>query len=135
MKRADLVLTSTINRIFRNKHDFKELDEQIKKDTKYIKEKLAERKITEFETDSCKAVITYQQRNSMDEEKLIEILKNYLSKTGQEKVIKTKEYVDYDELEKLIYNGVIPAEKLEPAQTTKTIAVLNVKQRKENKNV
>jgi hypothetical protein len=62
----------------------------------------------------------------MDEDKVIEILKQNLNEYTQSLVIKTKEYVDYEVLEKLIYNGEINASKLEPAQTTKTTVTLKV---------
>ena len=71
----------------------------------------------------------------MDEEKVIEILKENCKKTELKNVIKTKEYVDFEALESLIYNGGIEAKKLEPAQLVKTTVSLYtkvIKKEKEN---
>ena len=45
-------------------------------------------------------------------------------------VVKVKEYVDMDELEKLIYNGVISASSLQDCQTVTESQVLTVKKSK-----
>ena len=72
----------------------------------------------------------------MDEEKAIEILKQHCDEEELEslKVIRTKEYIDYDALESLIYNGGIAAEKLEPAQNINVVSALRVVLRKKKED-
>ena len=50
-----------------------------------------------------------------------------MKKEDYQKVIKIKEYVDFEALESFIYNGGISADKLEPAQTVKTTISLYTK--------
>lgn len=113
-----------------------ELEKELKSKNSFIKAKLADLGEDLYETSKSKATITYQNRVSMDDEKVIEIIKENISAAKRNGVIKTKEYVDYDVLESLIYNGVIAAEKLEEAQTTKVITTLTVKplKKKEEEN-
>ena len=128
-------LRATIDDLDLEKKEKTKLEGAIKSKSEFIKKKFKELDITEYSTDDTRAYIQYSNKIDMDEDKVIEILKGYLSETGLKKVIKTKEYVDYEELETLIYNGVIPAEKLEPAQTVKTTVSLYTKViKKENKN-
>ena len=125
--REQIVLNRTINNLFRQKQDYKELDEAIKKNVSFIKQRLIENELKNYETEQCKAVLTEQHKQSIDEDKLIQILKDNLEKDNLDKVVRTKLYVDYEALESLIYNGKISAEKIEPAQSTKTTYMLNVK--------
>jgi hypothetical protein len=104
-----------------------ELEKELKSKNSFIKAKLADLGEDLYETSKSKATITYQNRVSMDDEKVIEILKANCKAKDLKSVIKTKEYVDYEALESLIYNGGIAAEKLEEAQTTKVITTLTVK--------
>lgn len=107
-----------------------ELEKELKAKNSFIKSKLAELGQDVYETENCKATITYQNRTSIDEEKAIEILKENVAKKNLKSVIKTKEYIDYEALESLIYNGGIAAEKLEPAQSVNVVRALRVVLRK-----
>jgi hypothetical protein len=90
------------------------------------------------------AVKTVRETKSLDEEKLLEIIKEFLSDLRFEandnsdkiraykilkdlNIIKTKEYVDDEALEKAIYNNLIDPKLLEPAQSIKESVVLTVK--------
>lgn len=114
----------------------KALEKELKNKNIFIKNTMNEIGQDLFETDKCKATISYQNKISMDEDKVIEILEENCSKKELKNVIKTKKYVDYEALESLIYNGGIPAGKLEPAQNTNVITVLKVLplKKKESKN-
>ena len=82
----------------------------------------------EFETDDgLVAKINIQNRESFIDDKLIEKIKE-LNVSG---IIKTKEYVDIDELEDAIYNGRINASELTNCKTSKEVITLKVSQRKE----
>lgn len=107
--------------------EYKALGKDIENKKSFIKAKLKELDLDIYETQNCTAKITFQNRVSMDEEAVIEIIKENIPADKRNSVIKTKEYVDYDVLESLIYNGVIAAEKLEKAQTIKVVASLTVK--------
>lgn len=124
--REELNLQKIINQYLEQDTKKKELEKELKSKNAFIKNKLAEMEQDIYETDKSKAVITYQNRVSMDDNKVIEILKDNLTTENLKQVIKTKEYVDYESLESIIYNGTISADKLEPAQVIKTITTLKV---------
>lgn len=72
------------------------MNEEIKKEMKSLG-------ITEFDTDNWTAKITSKTNESFDDEKAIKILKSEVPKIA-EQVIRTKEYIDEDALEKAVYN-------------------------------
>lgn len=131
--REELDLQRVIDTYQEQKADMALLDKETKSKNAFIKKKLAEMEIDLYETSKNKATISYTNKVSMDEEKVIEIIKENINEEKRNGVIKIKEYVDYEILEGLIYNGVISAEKLEPAQSVKTTVVLNVKPLKKGK--
>lgn len=126
-------LEATIDDLDLEKKEKTKLEGEIKKKSDFIKNKFKELDITEYSTDDTRAYLQFSNKVDMDEDKVIEILKEWLSEAGQKKVIKTKEYVDFDALETLIYNGVVPAEKLKPAETVKTTISLYTKPIKKEK--
>ena len=126
-------LIKTIDDLAKEKAEKTKLEGSIKKASDFIKQKFRQLDIQEYTTDSFKAYLKYSNKVDLDECKVIKILKEYLSNDGQNKVIKTKEYVDFEALETLIYNGIIPAEILEPAQSVKTIISLHTKEVKKEK--
>lgn len=119
-------LEKVIDQYFEEDQKKKSLEKELKNKNAFIKSKLAELGEDIYETSVAKATISYQHRNSMNDDKCIEILKENCKKEDLINVIKTKEYVDYEALESLIYNGGIAAEKLEPAQTETIITTLKV---------
>ena len=82
-----------------------------------IKKVMKEQGITTKETNGWKAVYSVQKRESMNEDKLLEILRN----NGIESVIKTREYVDFDALEDAIYKGDVPKEVLLTIDTCREV--------------
>lgn len=126
-KVEELNLIKTIDNLAKEKEQKSQLEGSIKKASDFIKQKFKELDIEEYSTDEFKAYIRRSNKIEMDEEQLIEILRQNLSTFGCDKVIKTKQYVDYDALETMIYQGVISADKLEPAQSVKTIISLYTK--------
>lgn len=126
-------LIKTIDDLAKDKAEKTKLEGAIKKASDFVKKKFNELEIEEYTTDNFRAYLQYSNKIDMDEDKIIQILKENCKKDDYEKVIKTKEYVDFEALESLIYNGGIPAEKLEPAQTTKTTISLYTKPVKKEK--
>ena len=126
-------LRATIDDLDAEKKEKNMLEGEIKKKAEFIKKKFEELDIEEYSTDKIRAYLQYSNKVDMDEDKVIEILKENCKKADLKNVIKTKEYVDFEALESLIYNGGISAEKLEPAQTVKTTVSLYTKLIKKEK--
>lgn len=128
-------LKKTIDSLAKEKADKVKLETSIKSKGDFVKSKLKELDVDEFYGDNYRAYLQYSNKIDMDEEKVIEILKENCKKYDLKNVIKTKEYVDFDALESFIYNGCIEAKKLEPAQIVKTTVSLYtkvIKKEKEN---
>lgn len=91
--------------------------------------------VSSYEASGYKATYSVSERTSMNEEMLLDIAHNY----NIPGIVKTKEYIDYDALEKAIYDGEISEEillEMDKAKTVKevvTLRVSKVKQKKEKK--
>lgn len=75
--------------------------------------------------------LAMQDRSTMNEDRLIQWLKDNKFNKG---IVKKKEYVDTDALEKAIYNGDIPVDKvaeMDMCKDEKLVSVLTVKKVKE----
>ena len=112
------------------------MDNRLKVYNAFIKTKLLEAnkdkgKDIEFEAGGYIAKLATRSKFSFIEDALILRLKQ-LTEEGLDisNVVKVKEYVDMDELEKLIYNGVISASSLQDCQTVTESQVLTVKKSK-----
>lgn len=126
-------LKKTIDSLAQEKAEKTKLENSIKSKGDFIKGKLKELEVNEFYGDNYRAYLQYSNKIDMDEDKVIEILKQNCKKADLKDVIKTKEYVEFDALETLIYNGGIEVQKLEPAQSVKTIVSLWTKVIKKEK--
>lgn len=126
-------LEATIDDLDLEKKEKTKLEGAIKKKSDFIKNKFKELDITEYLTEDTRAYLQYSNKIDMDEDKVIEILKENCNAEQLKNVIKTKEYVNFEALESLIYNNGIAAEKLEPAQTVKTTVSLYTKPIKKEK--
>ncbi len=104
------------------------------KQNKEIKEIMLQNNLDFAESGDYVAKCTVSKRESMNEDILLEILKE----TGYTKnIIKTKEYVDIDVLEHAIYTGEIPIEivaQLDKARETKEVITLKVTKKKNKEN-
>lgn len=87
--------------------------------------------IDRIDTDKYTATVTTSTSESLNEELAIEIIKENLGGAMLATVIKTKEYIDEDALEKLVYNGDFDITKLAKAKITKTTSTLRVSKKKE----
>lgn len=88
-----------------------------------IKQELQNRDVTEFVAGDVRASITVTPNQEVNELQAIEILRKALTPEQFSKVVKTKEYIDDDEFEKLVYAHEIDAEILTPAVTPKAPTV------------
>lgn len=126
-KREQENFEKVIERYAEEKQQMKLLEESTKEKNVFIKNKMQELDTDLYQTNKYKVSIQHSNRISMDEEKVISIIKENIPEDKRNGVIKTKEYIDFDILETLIYNGIIAAEKLEPAQIVKITDSLFVK--------
>lgn len=88
-----------------------------------IKQELQNRDITEFIAGDVRASITITPNQDVNELQAIEILRKALTPEQFSKVVKTREYIDDDEFEKLVYAHEVDAEILQPAVTPKAPTV------------
>ena len=102
------------------------------KENAEIKEIMLAEDLSEETVDGYVAKITKSNRESFNEEKLLEIAHN----EGISEIIKTKEYIDYDILEDAIYNGKISEDillKIATAKEVKEVVTLKVSKVKKGK--
>ena len=112
----------------------KETSDKIAKEVKTlgddIKQYFKKNDLLEFETDDNIAKISICENVSFNEEFAIEILKNNYPEEFK-KVVRTREYIDQDTLESIIYNSKEISNAISKAFTTKEPTVkLFVKARK-----
>ena len=107
--------------------DAKESEKEVKKAVSdygtQIKEGLQNRNETEFIAGDIRAYITVTENSEVNELQAIEILRKELTPEQFAKVVKTREYIDDDEMEKLVYTHEVDAEILAPAVTPKAPTV------------
>ena len=81
--------------------------------------------INKYEADGYKASYSVSTRETMNEDKLLEIAHIY----GIPEIVKTKEYIDFDALEKALYDGKISKEimlEMDKAKEVKEVVTLRV---------
>ena len=94
-----------------------------------IKNYMSENDIYEASSDMYTAVLSNTTKESLNEDLAIEIIKENLGVALLASVIKQKEYIDEDALEKLVYNGDFDISKLEKAKITKVTTTLRIKKK------
>ena len=104
----------------------KKANDRIGKD---IKNYMSENGMDEASSDMYTAVLSNTTKESLNEELAIEIIKENLGGALLNSVIKQKEYIDEDALEKLMYNGDFDISKLEKAKITKVTTTLRIKKK------
>ena len=95
---------------------------------------MTEQEIDEWESGDYIAKFTITKRESMNDDLLLDIAKKH--KKEFKNIIKTREYVDVDELEKAIYHDAIPKKillELDKAREVKEGPTLRVSKKKKEK--
>lgn len=95
-----------------------------------IKAVMADFAVQQYEAGGYKATYSVSTRESMNEDKLLEIAHIY----GIPEIVKTKEYIDFDALEDAIYNNRISNEilmEMDKAKEVKEVVTLRVTKKKE----
>lgn len=130
MSRKELKPMTTkdsLEEVVLNYKDAKAKEADVKKVVKNlgdsIKQELQNRDITEFIVGDVRASITITPNQDVNELQAIEILRKSLTPEQFSKVVKTREYIDDDEFEKLVYAHEVDAEILMPAVTPKAPTV------------
>lgn len=95
-----------------------------------IKAYMYEHDLKTADSENYTATLTTTEKESVNETLAIEILKENLEGALLNSVIKKKEYIDEDALEKLVYNGDFDASKLERAKIVKKILTLRIGKKK-----
>ena len=94
-----------------------------------IKKYMSENGMDEASSDMYTAVLSNTTKESLNEDLAIAIIKENLGGALLNFVIKQKEYIDEDALEKLVYNGDFDISKLEKAKITKVTTTLRIKKK------
>lgn len=85
--------------------------------------------ISSVESRKYMATLSCTKKESLNEDLAIEIIKENLDGALLNSVIKQKDYIDEDALEKLVYNGDFDISKLEKAKITKVTTALRIKKK------
>lgn len=94
-----------------------------------IKSYMHEHDMVSANSDKYTATLSCTKKESLNEDLAIEIIKENLGGALLSSVIKQKEYIDEDALEKLVYNGDFDISKLEKAKITKVTTTLRIKKK------
>ena len=115
----------------------KDLENKLKKTNteagNIIKNYFLEKGITSASSEKYTATVTTTTKSTLNEELAIEIIKENLGGALLRSVIKKKEYIDEDALEKLVYNGDFDITKLEKAKIDTTTQTLRLAKKMEDK--
>ena len=115
----------------------KDLENKLKKSNteagNLIKQYFNEKGISSASSEKYTATVTTTTKSTLNEELAIEIIKENLGGALLRSVIKKKEYIDEDALEKLVYNGDFDITKLEKAKIDTTTQTLRITKKKEDK--
>ena len=94
-----------------------------------IKNYMSKNGMDEASSDMYTVVLSNTTKESLNEDLAIAIIKENLGGALLNSVIKQKEYIDEDALEKLVYNGDFDISKLEKAKITKVTTTLRIKKK------
>lgn len=122
-------IASIIDSYGKNKDEEKGLKKYIDKESKLIKEYFSKNNLESFESNKYTATVSNTTKTSLNDDLAIEILKANLKPEELKTVIKTREYIDEDALEKLSYSG-FDMSILERAFIEKVTSTLRIKKNK-----
>jgi hypothetical protein len=117
------LLNEVVPRYVKNKEKLNELTKSCDADNKVIKKVLLNSKKNEHSTKKGSVTISSYDKVSFDENALINVLTDLKLKG----IIKTKQYVDMDALERAIVEKKLDAKEISKCQIIKTIVNLNIK--------
>ena len=97
-----------------------------------IKTYMNKHNMTSANSDNWTATLSCKKEESLNEDLAIEIIKENLGGALLSSVIKQKEYIDEDALEKLVYNGDFDINKLAKAKMVKETYTLRIGKKKDD---
>ena len=97
-----------------------------------IKTYMQEHDMTSANSEKYTATLSCTEKESLNEDLAIEIIKENIGGALLSSVIKQKEYIDEDALEKLVYNGDFDINKLSKAKIVKETYTLRVNKKKDD---
>lgn len=132
---ARTIVTETLDDLIPRYAENKALLDDYKKvcdeENKKIKDMMEE---GSYESGGYKATKSVQHRESMNEDKLLELLKN--TSAIYHGIIKTKEYVDMNALESALYKGTLSKDvllEIDKCREVKEVVTLRISKVKEKK--
>lgn len=131
----DILLDDLMLRYILNKSEYDNYKNLVETDNAEIKKRMKSNNLTEWTVKDYIVKYITSQKQSINENKLIEVLKRY----NCQSLIKTKEYVDFDALESLLYNADNLSSELvseiDNCRNITEVVSLRVSKKKEKKNV
>lgn len=127
-------LEELIPAYYENKQEYNSYEKIIDRDNQLIKNLMDKEGVSKYSVGDITASVSVRQNESMDEEKLLLLLKKHNLIDG---IIKTTEYIDMDALEKIMYAGKIPDEvliEMDSCKIVKETKVLKVTRKKAKEN-
>ena len=97
-----------------------------------IKTYMQEHGMESANSENWTATLSCKKKESLNEDLAIEIIKENLGGALLSSVIKQKEYIDEDALEKLVYNGDFDIKKLAKAKMIEETYTLRVNKKKDD---
>lgn len=101
------------------KESFDPLKKQVDDCGKKLKSAMRDVDLTEYVVGDKKVTISVTPKSDFNELQAIEILRKNLTPEQFAKCVKTKEYIDDDALESMVFNREVDAAILAPAETPK----------------
>ena len=125
-------LDDLILRYANNKAEFDSYKKLCDTDNAKIKELMLAEDISERQVEGYKATCTVSQRETMKEDILISMFTSvpeFIELAEEYNIVKQKPYVDFDALEKVIYDGKLSNEQLlelDKAKESKDVVTLRI---------
>ena len=125
-------LSTAIDKYKESKDNENALKKANNKLNEIIKTYMQEHDMISANSEKYTATLSCTKKESLNEDLAIEIIKENLGGALLSSVIKQKEYIDEDALEKLVYNGDFDINKLAKAKIVKETYTLRVNKKKDD---
>ena len=126
-------LDTLIPQYAQNKSEMDSYKKLCDKENAQIKSIMKDLALQFYEAGDYRANYSISKRETLNEEKLLELAKNNASLLP---CVKTKEYIDFDVLEKLLYDEMVPPAviaEMDKAKEVKEVVTLRITKKKETK--
>lgn len=133
-------LKTLIEQYATNKSELEDYKKICDKENAQIKKAMLDSKLTNIETDNYRCVCSVSKRETMNEEELISLFTSvpgFVQLSSAYGIVKERPYIDFDVLEKVIYDGkmsnemLMDLDKVKEVKEVVTLRVTKIKQKKE----